>query len=233
MHVNIVCTLSWWTFICACVSWNHVCLHDHAHAYVHVCHEFLHICMSLDRMHAYIHTCIHTYIHKRIQGMAYTKSRTANTYTYTYISTYTYPGHGLRKVSPRLQIHTHIHTYLHTRIQGMAYAKHILQGHAAAVLAVAFSPDCTMLASASCDSTVVLWDVETGEVLHVLEGHVDFVRYVHMCVCVCVCNCCVFVCTIRMWELAKSCMFWRAMSILLGIHTYHTYIPYIHTYTDA
>ncbi len=41
----------------------------------------------------------------------------------------------------------------------------------AAVLGVAFSPDGTLLATASADSTAKLWSVETGELLRTFEGH--------------------------------------------------------------
>ena len=44
----------------------------------------------------------------------------------------------------------------------------ILKGHRAPVLSVAFSPDGTLLASASRDHDVRIWDVRTGNALHVL-----------------------------------------------------------------
>jgi hypothetical protein len=46
-----------------------------------------------------------------------------------------------------------------------------LVGHSRAVTAVRFSPDGTRLASASADGTCKLWDVQSGELLHTLQGH--------------------------------------------------------------
>lgn len=46
-----------------------------------------------------------------------------------------------------------------------------LQGHSEAISVVAFSPDGATLASGSADTTVRLWNVETGEELVVLNGH--------------------------------------------------------------
>jgi WD40 repeat protein len=53
-----------------------------------------------------------------------------------------------------------------------------LEGHSSYVRAVAFSPDSKVLASASNDKTVKLWDAGTGEVLQTLEGHSSWVRAV-------------------------------------------------------
>jgi WD40 repeat protein len=52
-----------------------------------------------------------------------------------------------------------------------------LRGHAAAVLAVAFSPDSRWLASGSLDHTVRLWEIASGR-SRVLEGHGDLVAEV-------------------------------------------------------
>src|SRR5258708_10883360 len=50
-----------------------------------------------------------------------------------------------------------------------------LEGHSGMVTSVAFSPDGGLLASASGDHTIKLWDPQTGEQLRTLEGHSDSV----------------------------------------------------------
>jgi WD40 repeat protein len=56
--------------------------------------------------------------------------------------------------------------------------KAVLRGHTAAVLSCAFFPDGDRLVSASADGTLRIWDLETGETLHVLTGHAGPVRAV-------------------------------------------------------
>jgi WD40 repeat protein len=46
-----------------------------------------------------------------------------------------------------------------------------LEGHAAAVLSVAFSPDGRRLATGSSDKTAKIWDLESGKAALTLEGH--------------------------------------------------------------
>src|ERR1700694_1691968 len=48
---------------------------------------------------------------------------------------------------------------------------HTLRGHTKSIGRIAWSPDGRMLASPSEDTTIRLWDTETGECLRTLEGH--------------------------------------------------------------
>jgi WD40 repeat protein len=54
----------------------------------------------------------------------------------------------------------------------------ILKGHTDWVIDVAFSPDGKLLASASDDQTVIVWDAMTGAAVKTLEGHTDQVTAV-------------------------------------------------------
>ena len=48
---------------------------------------------------------------------------------------------------------------------------HTFKGHGAAVRCVAFDPEGLTLASGSSDSTIKLWDLNSGKLLNTLEGH--------------------------------------------------------------
>ena len=54
----------------------------------------------------------------------------------------------------------------------------VLSGHSSYVNSVCYSPDGKTLASGSNDKTVRIWDVMSGECVHVLNGHSDSVRSV-------------------------------------------------------
>ncbi len=49
------------------------------------------------------------------------------------------------------------------------------EGHLAAVRALAFTPDGSQLLSASDDTQIILWNVETGEQIRTYDGHTDAV----------------------------------------------------------
>lgn len=55
-----------------------------------------------------------------------------------------------------------------------------LTGHERAVTTVKFSHEGTKICSGSADNTARIWDLETGECLHTLKGHLKvIVRVVH------------------------------------------------------
>ncbi len=53
-----------------------------------------------------------------------------------------------------------------------------LSGHSGGVNDVAWNPDGTIIASASRDSTIRLWNAATGKPLQILTGHIDWVNSV-------------------------------------------------------
>lgn len=52
-----------------------------------------------------------------------------------------------------------------------APAAHVLTGHRQSITRIAFHPQYSLLASASEDATVKIWDWETGEFERTLKGH--------------------------------------------------------------
>ena len=54
--------------------------------------------------------------------------------------------------------------------------RRMLKGHTDGVYFASFSPDGSLVATASADKTARIWRVETGECIHILQGHEDYVR---------------------------------------------------------
>ncbi|KAG7427685.1 Vegetative incompatibility protein HET-E-1 [Fusarium oxysporum f. sp. raphani] len=54
----------------------------------------------------------------------------------------------------------------------------VMEGHSDSVQSVVFSHDSKMVASASLDKTIRIWNIETGECKHVLKGHSNLVKSV-------------------------------------------------------
>ena len=56
-----------------------------------------------------------------------------------------------------------------------ATPQHTIRGHNGILRRVAFSPDSQLLATASVDKTVKLWDAATGNEIETLRGHSGYV----------------------------------------------------------
>jgi ribosome assembly protein 4 len=64
------------------------------------------------------------------------------------------------------------------RIRPITRASSTLEGHSEAVLSATFSPDGSMLASGSGDTTVRIWDLNTETPMYTCEGHKHWVLFV-------------------------------------------------------
>ena len=54
--------------------------------------------------------------------------------------------------------------------------KSLLRGHSNNVVDIAWSYDSSMIASASLDNCIFVWNPENGKRLKLLEGHTSFVK---------------------------------------------------------
>jgi hypothetical protein len=90
------------------------------------------------------------------------------------------------------------------RLGGIAVPVRTLEGHERAVMTVALSADGRRALTAGSDKSVVLWDVQTGQVKHRLEGHTSWVRAVQFAPDGTHALSCGDDATIRMWDLAKG-----------------------------
>jgi hypothetical protein len=61
------------------------------------------------------------------------------------------------------------------KVSQSGFIKQILVGHASEVWDVEFSPDGELIASASSDNSIILWNTTTGEIYRNLTGHLDSV----------------------------------------------------------
>ncbi|PSB42555.1 hypothetical protein C7B67_25100, partial [filamentous cyanobacterium Phorm 6] len=73
--------------------------------------------------------------------------------------------------------HTYVELSLLNTVSNVA-APNTLGGHKEGVNAVSFSPNGKLLATASSDHTVKLWDTSTGKQINTLSGHTDSVNTV-------------------------------------------------------
>ncbi|RKO96503.1 hypothetical protein CXG81DRAFT_12855 [Caulochytrium protostelioides] len=62
------------------------------------------------------------------------------------------------------------------KVQPVTRCSASLSGHTEAILVVAFSPDGSMLATGSGDTTVRIWDLKTETPRHTLSGHKNWVQ---------------------------------------------------------
>jgi len=83
-------------------------------------------------------------------------------------------GEKLRVLEAKSQVPQQVRSQIISALEKTVYNVRELrnfQGHKSAILAVSFSPDGKIIASASFDKTIKLWQVSNGKLLTTLEGH--------------------------------------------------------------
>lgn len=94
-----------------------------------------------------------------------------------------------------------------------APARHTLQGHRQPVTSVVFHPKFSVLASASEDATLKLWDWETGELEHTLKGHTKPVQSIDFDASGDLLASCASDLAIKLWHAAED---WKNVRTIYG-----------------
>jgi WD40 repeat protein len=79
-----------------------------------------------------------------------------------------------------LRVYQKLYSVSSTRKFAFGRLENTFEGHSAGVNSVALSSDGSYALSGSCDNTLKLWDVETGECLRTFEGHSTAVNSVSL-----------------------------------------------------
>ena len=87
----------------------------------------------------------------------------------------------------------------------LSYFPVVQTGLAFAINSIAFNHDASLMASASVDHTIIIWDVTKGSAIRVLEGHTSYVRSVSFSPSEDKIASGSYDHTVRLWDVAKGC----------------------------